>query len=166
MPSNEFRQLLQKIADHQRPVKRLRYRESLGTHIVGALSLSLGLAALLRIAYIWHGAADISLSFSVWLYPPPESQMPVIPSSDPAFERYYGIATVGQFLGVAGVWRSKRMKGTLSLLSVIGTATCVAALSPVYLVIVFWAMVLGWPFMLAIAVLAFVVILAKLAVRP
>jgi hypothetical protein len=159
MPLDEYRQLLLKMADRRRPAKRLRYRESLGTHILGTLSLALGLAALLRFGDIWRGCTLINLSISVSLFPPPESLMPVIPPDDPAFARYCGIALVGQFLGIAGAWRSRKMKGTISLLSVIGIAMCSAALSPVYLLMVLWALFLGWPFILVAAML---VLLARM----
>jgi hypothetical protein len=165
VPSDEFRQLLLKLADRERPRERLRYRESLGTHMLGTLSVALGVAALWRIADIRDGADLISRSISVWLYPPPESLMPFIPPTDPAFLRFCGIALVGQFLGIAEAWRSRKMTGTMSLLSVVGIAMGTAAASPVYLLIVLWAVALGWPFMLAAASLALVTKMVKLTAR-
>jgi hypothetical protein len=165
VPSDEFRKFLMKTADGPRPVAKLRYRETLGTHILGALALSLGIAALARIAEIRDGADLISREIAVWLDPPPHSRMPVIWLADTEFVRYCGIAIVGQFLGMAGAWRSRTMKRTVSLFSVIGVATCTAALAPVYLLIAFWAVALAWPFLLGIAVLALVVQMLRLASR-
>jgi hypothetical protein len=165
MATDEFRQLLLKMADRRRPAKRLRYRESLGTHILGALSLALGIAALLRIGYIWRGSILISQSISVWLDPPSESLMPVIPPSDPGFARYCGLALAGQFLGVAGAWRSRKMKGTISPLSVLGVAVCSAAVSPVYLLMALWAVALGWPFILAAAAVALLAKMVQVTLR-
>jgi hypothetical protein len=144
VPSDQFRQFLKKIADRQQPMKPLRYRESLGMHMIGALSVGLGIAAVLSFGDILRGAENINQSMSVWLDPPDPSRMPVIPPTDAAFARYSRIALVGQFLGIAEVWRSRKMKGTLSLLSVIGISFCTAALAPFHGFIIFWA-VAFWP---------------------
>lgn len=165
MSSHQFRRFLLTIAEDRRPVARFRYRESLGTQILGALALSLGLAALLRYPDIWRGADLLSQSIRLWLDPPPASRMPYIPPFDPAFARYGGIALVGQFLGIAGAWRSRKRKGSLSLVSLIGILACTAALSPIYLLLAAWAVVLGWPFLLAIAAPALLVRMIKLTLR-
>jgi hypothetical protein len=164
--SREFRQFLLTLADRRpRPAKRPRHRESLGTHILGTLSLSLGLAALLRIGDIWHGTLLISQSISVWLDPPPASRTPAIPPFDPGFARYCGLALVGQYLGIAGVWRSRKRQGTISLVSAIGLVACSVASSPIYLLTVGWAVALGWPFLLGIAALALFVQMIKFTLK-
>jgi hypothetical protein len=161
VPSSDFREFLLQIVDRPRPEKKVRYRESLGTHILGTLSLALGIAALLRISDIWRGAELINQSISAELHPPPESQARFIPPYDAAFVRYCGIALAGLLLGIAGVWRSRKLKRTRSLVSVIGIVTCAVASSPVYGLIVVWTIVLGSPILLASAALVLVVQMVK-----
>jgi tryptophan-rich sensory protein len=163
VPSDELRQLLLKTAERERPAKRLRFRESGVTRILGTLSASFGTAALLGIAYIWYNAGFIGQSAFVRLDPTHKLRIPFTLPPDPSCAPYWGIAVVGQLVGIAMVWRSRKMKGTISLLSVLGIALGTAALLPLYLQAVLRAVALGWLFILPVAVLALVVIVQPIS---
>ncbi len=71
------------------------------------------------------------------------------------------IALAGQFLGIAGVLLARKMKGSFPLLSVIGIGLCTITLSPMYLMLVVYSVILGWPLLVPGAVLAMVVKVAR-----
>src|ERR1700679_2559201 len=89
------------------------WRESLGTQMLGVLSVALGLVAVMKLPVIWFGLSCVSQSIDAWLKPPPASLAVTVPQPDASFERFCGVAIVGQFLGIAGVRLAMRMKGTI-----------------------------------------------------
>ena len=88
--------------------------ESLGTQMVGVLSVALGLVAVMKIPVIWFGISCVGQEIDAWLKPPPASLAVALPQPDASFERYCGIAIAGQFLGVIGARLAIRMKGAFS----------------------------------------------------
>ncbi|WP_148598433.1 hypothetical protein [Aquisphaera giovannonii] len=173
MPNDEFREVMLKIARRSRPERRLRYRESLGTQMIGTLSLALGAVALMRWADIGRGTILLGRATYAWLYESPDANATFtgaarnatfIPPPEWTFARYWGIALAGQLLGIAGVWRTRRREGTFSLLSALGILACTAACAPMYLLILFCAAAVGWPFLLAVggaAILMKIVLVAS-----
>jgi hypothetical protein len=157
MPDGEFKQLMLNIARRSSREKEWNpsWRESLGTHMLGVLSVALGLAAVMRITLIWSGFNCVSQEVAVWLYPPPESLAVTLPQPDASFERYCGIALVGQFLGIAGVRLAMRTKGTISPFSMLGIGLCLIAIVPMYLMLIASLLVIVLPFLLpVVAVMA------------
>ncbi len=148
---DDFREIMLKLATRHQPARRPHYRESLGTQMLGTLSVSLGLVALMGGPEFWRGTWLLARQIYVWLYEPPGPKAPFVPLPEWTFSRYWGIALVGQFLGMIGVARSRQTEGNLSLLSVVGIIVCTMVLAPMYLLILACTVALGWPFLLAIA---------------
>jgi hypothetical protein len=93
--------------------RRPRFRESLDTLLLGALSTSIGLVLLNALAAgiarrPIPGWNERAISPSAYYY---------VPSKDCAIA-----ALVGEVLGLAGIFLATRRHGTTSLLSTLGTA--------------------------------------------
>jgi hypothetical protein len=128
----------------------MSHLETLGTHMLGVLSVALGLAAAMGMPLIWFGFNCFSQEVAVWLDLPPEGLGVALPQPDPSFAGYCGIAIVGQFLGMAGVGLSMRLKGPVSILSIIGTVLCVIAIFPLYLFMIIPVLILILPILLPV----------------
>jgi hypothetical protein len=96
--------------EERRPV----VRESLDTFIVGARSISFGVVVLIALVTGWAGL------------PTPEWIEQTIAGHLIQTE-YSGItATIGEFLGVAGILLARSRHGTISPLSILGTIICLS----------------------------------------
>jgi hypothetical protein len=154
MPSDESKQFMFEIALRSSGEKESNpsWRESLGTHMLGVLSVGLGLAVVMQIPLIWFGFYCVTQEIEVRIEfdPPPESLAVALPKPDTSFAPYCGIAIVGQFLGMAGVWLGMRTKSTISPLSMMGIGLCLIAVLPMYLMLIVSVLVIVLPFLLPV----------------
>jgi hypothetical protein len=107
---------------------KLFWRESLGTLLLGTLSASLGISALAALA-LRNPSLDLLLiaSFDLFL-----------------------IAFVGQWLGIGGIFVSRRIGRGITPLPVLGTVLCLIPLVPVYLFLLLSLVVILSPLALLI----------------
>jgi hypothetical protein len=113
LPDIQHRQVVLSQQPSQRPDAgpKARFRESLDTLLLGALSTSIGVVLLIALAAVvaqrpiagWNERAISPILYSV-------------PSKDCAI-----MAVVGAYLGLAGILLAKHRHGTVSVLSIVGT---------------------------------------------
>ena len=133
------------------------YRETLATHMVGVLCASLAMVAIIELPQIWFGFACLTNEIDVWLNPPPQGTIIVMPPADESFERSTALALAGHWLGIAGIWNARKMKGSISALLIIGVTLTTIALLPLYLMMAV--------FLLTVALLILLPVLGVTAVK-
>jgi hypothetical protein len=71
MPADELKHFIYKIALRSSREKEWNrtWRESLGTQMLGVLSVALGLVAVMKIPVIWFGFSCVGQSIDAWLNP-------------------------------------------------------------------------------------------------
>ena len=131
----EYRRFVLNIALSSEPDKARKkaYRETLATHMVGVLCASLAMVAIIKLPQIWFGFACLTKEIAIWLNPPPQGTIIVMPQADESFERSTALALAGHWLGIAGIWNARKMKGSISALLIIGVTLTTIALLPLYL---------------------------------
>ena len=118
-PHREYRHLLLKLGQSSlaREARGPLVRESWDSFIVGALSLSFGVAVLIALV-----TGRVGL-------PTPGSMEPTIAENGrPLIQtHFYGItAMIGEFLGLAGILLARSRHGAISPLSLLGTIICLS----------------------------------------
>ncbi len=123
-PEVAYRQHLLKTQPARHAGRRRSFRESLGTLILGVLSIAIGVFLLIVLL-----AGIARRPFPGWSTPAfGSSASYYIPSKDCAIA-----AIAGECLGLAGVLLARYRHGTISLLSVLGTALCLLHISLFFL---------------------------------
>jgi hypothetical protein len=116
LPNTPYRQFVVNTQPPHSPevARKPRFRESLDTLLLGALSTSVGVVLLIALA---AGVAQRPISGWNERAIGPSSYF--IPKKDCAI-----IALVGEGLGLAGILLARHRRGTISVLSIVGTAIC------------------------------------------
>ena len=152
----EYRRFVLNIALSSEPDKASKkarkkaYRETLATHMVGVLCASLAMVAIIELPQIWFGFVCLTNEIDVWLNPPPQGTIIVMPQADESFESSTALALAGHWLGIAGIWSVRRAKGSISALSIIGITLTTIALLPLYLMMAVFLLTVAFPILLPV----------------